>query len=74
MHPKRIGGLKSRLDTDQGMSPKNTEIMATMIRQRLVESGLTFALDEMPYAMRILLRKTFVKDSVRQQGTQIRGL
>ena len=65
MYPKRIDGLKSRRDTDQGMAPKNTEIMATMIRQRLLESGLNFVLDETPYAMRILLRKTFVKDSAR---------
>ena len=50
------------------MAPKNTEIMATMVRQKLVESRLNFALDETPYAMRILLRKTFVKDSVRLAG------
>ena len=63
MYPKRIGGLKSRIDTDQSMAPKNAESMATVIRQRLVESGLNFALDETPFAMRILLRKTFVRDS-----------
>ena len=39
-----------------------------MVRQKLVESGLNFALDEMPYAMRIVLRKTFVKNSVRLAG------
>ena len=65
MYPKRIGGLKSRIDTDQSMAPKNAESMATVIRQRLLESGLNFALDETPFAMRILLRKTFVRDFAR---------
>ena len=47
------------------MVPKNTEIMANMVRQKLVESGLNFNLSETPYAMTIMLRKSFVKEHQR---------
>ena len=49
------------------MAPK-TEVMVNRIRQSLIDSGLNYATSESLYSMKILLRKTFMKDLVRQAG------
>ena len=50
------------------MAPVKTEVMASRIKQSLIESGLNYEVCENPYSMKILLRKSFVRDLARQAG------